>query len=104
MSHGNHASSRPSGKVRCTWIEMRGPSGADPGEIALVYYLVDGAMVVLTDAHGQRRNGEDGHVLSERIHPGEDCAIVARRLARRPSSGLLECRDRPLLYERVLIV
>jgi hypothetical protein len=96
--------SRPSGKVRCTWIEVRGPSGADPGEIALVYYLVDGAMVVLTDAHGQRRTDEEGHSSQGGIGRGEDCAVVARRLARRPKPGLLESRERPLCYEKVFVI
>jgi hypothetical protein len=94
----------PSEKPRCTWIEVRGPSGADPGEIALVYYIVDGAMVALTDAQGQRRNDEDGKYIGAHVHPGEDCTIVARRLARRPKKGLLETRERPLVYERVFIV
>jgi hypothetical protein len=97
-------SSQPSGKVRCTWIEVRGPSGGDPGEIALVYYVVDGGLVVLTDALGQRRNDEDGNFLGVRVRFGEDCAIVARRLARRPKKGLLESRERPLVYEKVSIV
>lgn len=97
-------SNQPSGKVRCTWIEVRRPLGSDPGEIALIYYVIDGGKVVLTDAQGQRRNDEDGHALCAHVPPGEDSAIVARRLARRPKKGLLESRERPLVYEKVLIV
>jgi hypothetical protein len=97
-------SDQTSVKPRCTWIEVRGVSGADPGEIALVYYTVDGEFVLLTDAQGQRRNSDSGNSSSARICPGEDCAAVARRLARRPTHGILESRDRPLLYEKVLII
>ncbi len=97
-------SGESSSKVRCTWIEIRGPSGADPGEIALVYYVVDGASVALTDAQGQRRNDESGNALSARVAAGEDPTIVARRLARRPQPGPLESRERPLCYEKVFIV
>jgi hypothetical protein len=97
-------STQPSGKVRCTWIEVRGPSGADPGEIELVYYVADGGIVVLTDAQGQRRDDEDGHSLSIRVRTGEDCAVVARRAARRPKPGLLESREWPLFYEKVFVV
>ena len=91
-------------KARCTWIEVRGSSGSDPGEIALVYYVVDGARVVLTDANGQRRNGEDGCLVSAGVLPGGDCAVVARRLARQPKSGLPGNRERPLCYEQVFVV
>jgi len=97
-------SSQPSGKVRCTWIEVRGASRADPGEIALVYYVVEGANVVLTDAEGQRRKDADDRSLSARIGPEENCAVVARRLARQPKRGILEAHGRALLYEKTMIV
>src|SRR5437868_4557005 len=73
---GEPMSSQPSGKVRCTWIEVRGASRADPGEIALVYYVVEDANVVLTDAQGQRRKDTDDRSASARIAPGEDAAIL----------------------------
>jgi hypothetical protein len=90
-----------SDKVLCTWIEVRGTSRVDPGEITLIYYIVDGASVVLTDANGQRRDDDDGRALSTRVGAGDDCAAVARRLARRPKR---DGRERPLLYEKVLII
>ena len=60
-------SDQPAVKPRCTWIEVRGASGADPGEIAVVYYIVDGEVVLLTNAQGQRCKDDGDNPLSARI-------------------------------------
>ena len=99
------ADAQPSrSEVHCTWIEVRGASRADPGEIALIHYVMDGAMVVLTDAQGQHRKDGDGGPLTARISHGEYSMMTAKRLARRSTRGTLERRERPLLYEKVVIV
>lgn len=94
----------PSLKVRCTWMEVRGASPDDPGEIALVHYIVDGSVLLLTDEQGQPRKNEVGAIPKVEIRPGGDPVVLARRLARRASRRDQVCRKRPLLYERVMIV
>src|SRR5579859_1595288 len=94
----------PSAKIHCTWIEVRGASGSDPGEIALIYYVADGAKVSLTDALGQPLKDSDGRTLGGEARPSENCVALAKRLARRAGwSNRVRCGI-PLFYADAVIV
>ena len=93
-----------SAKIRCTWIEVRGSSGADPGEIALIYYVIDGPTVSLTDALGRPLKDGGGCILSGEARPGENRAAVAKQLARRARQSNRIHTGIPLLYADALIV
>ncbi len=91
-------------KVHCTWMEVRGASPDDPGEIALVHYIIDGSVLLLTDEQGQPRKNEGGAMPRVEIGPGGDPVALARHLARLASRRDRVHRERPLLYEWVMIV
>ena len=85
-------------------MQVRGASPSDPGEIALVHYVIDGSLVLLTDEQGQPRKNEGGATLRAEIGPREEAVALAKRLARRASRRDQVRSERPLLYERVMIV
>jgi hypothetical protein len=90
--------------VHCTWIEVRGPSAFDQGEIAFVYFVVNGELVVLTDAQGRPCKNDSGAAPTVQIGPRQDVALVARRLARKASREH-QARHAPLMvYEQAVIV
>jgi hypothetical protein len=71
-------------------IQLRRPSGDDPGAVEYGAYIVDGSMVVLTNAEGEplRREGRlarrgDPDLptdYSRKLRPGEEAIRVAREL------------------------
>jgi hypothetical protein len=103
MSTPTAQGERPA-KVRCTWIETRGASPADPGEIVLIYYLVDGTTLVLTDAQGQPSKDVVGAPWRQSFEPGDDPALVAKRLAWRASHPGPDRFNGPLFYDTAVIV
>ena len=93
-----------SAKVHCAWIEVRGASGTDPGEIALIYFVSDGPRVSLTDALGQPLKDCDGRILCGEARPGENCAALAKRLARRTGWSNRIRTGVPMFYADAVIV
>lgn len=94
----------PSAKIHCTWIEVRGSSGIDPGEIALIYYVSNGPRVSLTDALGQLLKDSDGRILGGEAQPGETHAALAKRLARQAGWSNRGRTGVPLFYADAVIV
>src|SRR5207244_3107371 len=44
----------PQSEVLCTWMQVRGDSPLDSGEVALIHYIVRGGNLELVDAQGER--------------------------------------------------
>jgi hypothetical protein len=85
-------------------MELRGASGPDPGEVALIYYVCDGPMVSLTDALGQQLKDSGGCALSGEARLGENRATFAKRLARRGARSNRARTGAPLFYVDAVIV
>jgi hypothetical protein len=63
--------------VQSVLIQVRAPSGNDPGELAEGHYVVQGDVVTLVDPAGKPIEGIEPQALD-----GEDPKWVARRLTR----------------------
>jgi len=60
-------------------IETESPTETSPGAIREGHYTVDGGKVRVTDAAGRT-------IGSEKLGPGQDPALIARRILRRGRS------------------
>jgi hypothetical protein len=90
--------------VRCTWMELRGASGTDPGEIVLIHFVIDGATLSLTDALGHKLNDGGGNILSVQVPAGEEPSALAKRLTRRAVRTNRARSGTPMFYDQTVIV
>jgi len=91
-------------EVASTWITVRGASDRDPGEIAVIHFIVVGRVLALTDAQGQPCKDRSGTAFRTEVGPGEDAAILARRLARRRLREDRWSRNPPSFYTPVVVI
>ncbi len=96
--------SAPVADIRCTWIELRGAWDEDPGEIALIHYIINGTTLSLTDALGRAVEDSGGRALSVEVRLGENPSTLARRLTRQAMQANRSRKGTPLFYAAPVIV
>jgi hypothetical protein len=71
-------------KVQTVSVTTRSPrDAADPGECAIVYYVIDGPLVRVTDQDGNLLRFSDGEPCKAALGAGEDPKQVAARIGHR---------------------
>lgn len=81
-------------------IQLRRPSGDDPGQISEGYYTVEHGVLVMTHADGRPVNDEFRHTLKAGDEPAAIAGMLTRRV-RRFMLGISEAEEafnRPLRY------
>lgn len=81
-------------------IQIRRPSGDDPGQVSEGFYIVKDGVLIMTHGDGRPINDEFRHVLK----PVDDPAAIAGMLTRRVRRFMLgiseaeEAFNRPISY------
>jgi hypothetical protein len=86
-------------------ITVEQPKGSSSGRITQGAYIVEGGVVIMTDAAGIPIRGSDGELYSHKLRDGDDpraiAAVLTRKIhKRRTGNGF----DRPLNYPSQKIV
>ena len=79
-------------------LQLRRPSGKDPGKVLIGYYMVVEDAVVITDENGKPTGSEKHHLSAD-----GDPQIVACRMLRRQQNAKGSSGDfnRPLQYQKI---
>jgi hypothetical protein len=82
-------------KVQTVSVTTRRPrDAADPGECAIIYYVVDGPMLRVTDARGNQVRYLNGEPVKRALEPSDDPKQVASFLGRRYHTEMFGDRER----------
>ena len=77
------------------YIDIKLPSGNDPGQLSLGYYTVVDGVVTMTDAKGNPAHDDSGKVYTQKLAPNDDAYVIAGRLTRQLRDVLRGRGDAP---------
>jgi hypothetical protein len=82
-------------KIETVHITLRNPhNDADPGECAIIHYVVEGDVVKLTDKDGALLRFAKGEPCKQVLEPNDNPRQIAARLGRRYHLGAYGDRQR----------
>lgn len=91
-------------EVHCVWVQVRGSTVNDPGEIAPRYYIVDDGVLLLTDAQGEILTDDDDATFQYALSASDDPGTCAKRLALRTLKQERAFFGRALAYPTIVVV
>ena len=75
-------------EVYQVYIDIKLPSGNDPGRVAYGFYTVTDGVVTMTNRKGEPAHDDTGKTYTQKLEPNDDAYVIAGRLTRQLRDAL----------------